>query len=87
MPTVRTTIRPDKELEVDDAEYADLQAMGLLIAGSEQHQIAEAQARAEADRKAAAASGAGGQAPGGEPAPADSTGGRPAGRSTAKKER
>lgn len=29
--TVRTTFRPDVELEVDDAEYLDLQRQGLLV--------------------------------------------------------
>jgi hypothetical protein len=28
---VRTTIRPDLEVEVDDTEYLDLQRMGLLV--------------------------------------------------------
>lgn len=28
---VRTTIRPDQEVEVDDAEHLDLQRMGLLV--------------------------------------------------------
>jgi hypothetical protein len=28
---VRTTIRPDQEVEVDDTEYLDLQRMGLLV--------------------------------------------------------
>jgi hypothetical protein len=27
---VRTTMQPDKEIEVDDAEYLDLQRQGLL---------------------------------------------------------
>lgn len=31
MPTVRTTIQPDVELEVSDAEYTDLKRQGLLI--------------------------------------------------------
>lgn len=31
MPTVRTTMQPDKELEVGDAEYLDLQRQGLLV--------------------------------------------------------
>ncbi|WP_225825595.1 hypothetical protein [Streptomyces naphthomycinicus] len=31
MPTVRTTMRPDQEIEVDDAEYLDLQRQGLLV--------------------------------------------------------
>lgn len=28
--TVRTTMRPDQPVEVDDAEYTDLQRQGLL---------------------------------------------------------
>lgn len=28
---VRTTNQPDKEIEVDDREYADLKAQGLLV--------------------------------------------------------
>jgi hypothetical protein len=31
MPTVRTTMRPDQQIEVDDAEYIDLQRQGLLV--------------------------------------------------------
>jgi hypothetical protein len=31
MPTVRTTMQPDREIEVDAAEYAQLKAEGLLI--------------------------------------------------------
>ena len=31
MPTVRTTMRPDQEIEVGDAEYTDLHRQGLLI--------------------------------------------------------
>lgn len=31
MPTVRTTMQPDREIEVDDAEYVDLQRQGLLV--------------------------------------------------------
>jgi hypothetical protein len=30
MPTVRTTMRPDQEIEVGDAEYVDLSRQGLL---------------------------------------------------------
>lgn len=30
MPTVRTTLRPDEETEVGDAEYLDLKRLGLL---------------------------------------------------------
>lgn len=29
--TVRTTFRPDLEIEVDDTEYAQLKAEGLLV--------------------------------------------------------
>lgn len=29
--TVRTTMRPDEEIEVGDAEYTDLHRQGLLI--------------------------------------------------------
>lgn len=31
MPTVRTTMQPDKEIDVDDAEYLDLDRQGLLV--------------------------------------------------------
>ncbi len=31
MTKVRTTIRPDEELDVDDAEYLDLSRAGLLL--------------------------------------------------------
>ena len=31
MPKIRTTMRPDLELDVDDAEYLDLQRQGLLV--------------------------------------------------------
>jgi hypothetical protein len=31
MPTIRTTMQPDKQIDVDDAEYIDLQRQGLLI--------------------------------------------------------
>lgn len=31
MPTVRTTMRPDQPIEVDDAELLDLQRQGLLV--------------------------------------------------------
>lgn len=31
MPTVRTTMRPDQEIDVGDAEYTDLHRQGLLI--------------------------------------------------------
>lgn len=31
MPTVRTTMRPDQDIEVGDAEYLDLKRQGLLV--------------------------------------------------------
>ncbi|MFF7130399.1 hypothetical protein [Streptomyces sp. NPDC008240] len=31
MPIVRTTMRPDQPIEVDDIEAADLKAQGLLV--------------------------------------------------------
>lgn len=31
MRTVRTTMRPDVEIEVGDAEYLDLKRQGLLV--------------------------------------------------------
>jgi hypothetical protein len=31
MPIVRTTMQPDREFEVDDAEYLDLQRQCLLV--------------------------------------------------------
>ncbi|MEH0586229.1 hypothetical protein QA942_19915 [Streptomyces sp. B21-106] len=31
MRTVRTTMQPDRDIEVDDAQYLDLQRMGLLV--------------------------------------------------------
>jgi hypothetical protein len=34
MPTVRTTMQPDREIEVDAAEYLDLQRQGLLVGDS-----------------------------------------------------
>lgn len=31
MRTVRTTMQPNREIDVDDAEYLDLQRQGLLV--------------------------------------------------------
>ncbi len=33
--TVRTTMRPDEDVEVSDAEYLDLQRQGVLIEDSD----------------------------------------------------
>lgn len=52
MPTVRTTIQPDVELDVSDTEYVDLKRQGLLVEG----QPAAAPAAAPAKTPAAAKS-------------------------------
>jgi len=39
---VRTTMRPDVEIEVDDAEYLDLQRQGLLVDQGEKTQAEQA---------------------------------------------
>jgi hypothetical protein len=31
VPTIRTTIQPHVDLEVDDAEYLDLKRQGILV--------------------------------------------------------
>ncbi len=31
MPTVRTTMQPDREIEVGEVEYRDLKRQGLLL--------------------------------------------------------
>jgi hypothetical protein len=31
MPTVRTTMQPDREIDVDDATYLDFQRQGILL--------------------------------------------------------
>lgn len=32
MPTVRTTMQPDREIEITDADYLDMQRQGILLA-------------------------------------------------------
>lgn len=49
--TVRTTMRPDLEIEIGDAEYLDLQRQGLLTT----EPTAQPDAAAPATRKATAA--------------------------------
>lgn len=36
MRTVRTTMRPHEEIEVEDAEFLDLERQGLLVSEEEQ---------------------------------------------------
>jgi hypothetical protein len=31
MPTVRTTMHPDREIDVDDATFVDFQRQGILL--------------------------------------------------------
>jgi len=31
MPTVRTTMQPDREIDVDDATFLDFQRQGILL--------------------------------------------------------
>ncbi|WP_020135047.1 hypothetical protein [Streptomyces sp. 351MFTsu5.1] len=42
--TVRTTMRPDQEIEVDDAEYLDLQRQGLLVQETAEEEVPPATA-------------------------------------------
>lgn len=51
MPKIRTTMRPDVEIEVGDAEYLDLKRQGLLVGDT----TPLPDASAPADRKAAPA--------------------------------
>lgn len=37
--TVRTTIKPDQELEVSEAEATDLERQGLLVPGETKTQV------------------------------------------------
>lgn len=41
---VRTTMRPDQEIEVDDAEYLDLQQQGLLVEETAEEEVPPATA-------------------------------------------
>jgi hypothetical protein len=44
MPTIRTTMRPDLSIEVDDAEYLDLQRQGLLVEEDSREEVPPATA-------------------------------------------
>jgi hypothetical protein len=41
---VRTTMRPDQEIEVDDAEYLDLKRQGLLVEETAEEEVPPATA-------------------------------------------
>jgi len=46
--TVRTTMRPDQQIEVDDAEYLDLKQQGLLVEETAQEEVPPATAAPDA---------------------------------------
>lgn len=53
MTLVRTTLWPDREVEVDDAEYLDLQRQGLLVEETATTDQPDAPAPTKADTKSA----------------------------------
>ncbi|MFE8961743.1 hypothetical protein [Streptomyces iakyrus] len=55
MPTVRTTLQPDVDLEVSDPEYVDLKRQGLLVEEAESDKPSPAAAPAAAPAKTPAA--------------------------------
>jgi hypothetical protein len=56
MPTVRTTMQPDREIEVDAAEHLDLQRQGLLVEDGPAP-VAEAAPSAVTPKKTASSAG------------------------------
>jgi hypothetical protein len=54
MPTARTTMQPDVDLEVSDTEYVDLKRQGLLVEEAEGDKPAPAVAPAAAPAKSPA---------------------------------
>jgi hypothetical protein len=59
MHTVRTTMQPDREIEVDDAEYLDLQRQGLLVEADAHEDVPPATAAPTAPTKKPTAGAAG----------------------------
>lgn len=59
MPTVRTTMQPDREFEVGHAEYLDLKRQGLLIEDTPAPAPAPAAAPAAATKKTTSSGAAG----------------------------
>jgi len=57
MPTVRTTMRPDQSIEVDEVEYLDLQRQGLLIDDSSTPEAPAAPAPPVTTKKTSGAAG------------------------------
>lgn len=52
MPTIRTTMQPDVEVEVSDAELLDLERQGLLVAAPSPSTPAAAPAKTQPAAKA-----------------------------------
>jgi hypothetical protein len=59
MPTVRTTMQPDLEIEVGDAEYLDLKRQGLLVEADAHESVPPATAAPAVPTKKPAAGAAG----------------------------
>lgn len=59
MPTVRTTMQPDREIEVDDATYLDFLRQGLLVVDAPAPSAPAAPAAPANPSKKASASAAG----------------------------
>ncbi|MFB7244645.1 hypothetical protein ACFCYX_19555 [Streptomyces populi] len=57
MPTVRTTMQPDREIEVDDATYHDLQRWDLLAPEPAPSAPSATAAPATTSKKSAGAAG------------------------------
>jgi len=57
MPTVRTTMRPDQPIEVDEVEYLDLHRQGLLVDGSPTPEVPAATAPPATTKKTSGAAG------------------------------
>jgi hypothetical protein len=59
MPTVRTTMQPDREIDVDDAEYLDLKRQGLLVQADANQDVPPATAAPAVPAKKTTAGAAG----------------------------
>ena len=55
--TITTTMQPDKVLDVDDAEYTDLQRQGLILVDHTEQAAAAAPATIKAAKPAASKEG------------------------------
>lgn len=57
MPTIRTTMQPDRPIDVGDAEYAQLKAEGLLLDEAQQTVPSATAAPATPAKKTSGAAG------------------------------